>query len=59
MFIRNSTNVSLVDVNVSYSIEIGLLMYDTGELVNITQSVFIGNKLDSLDPKGIGGGIHI
>ena len=41
------------------SIGIGLLMYDNGELVNITQSVFIGNKLDSLNPKGIGSGIHI
>ena len=60
IFIQNSTNISLVGVNVSYSIGIGLiLMYDTRGLVNITQSIFTSNKLDSLDPKGIGGGIHI
>ena len=59
IFIQNSTNIFLVSVNISYSIGIGLLMYDTGGLVNITQSVFTSNKLDSLDPKGIGGGIHI
>ena len=59
VFIQNSTNVTLVSVNISYSTGIGLLIYDTNGLVKFTQSSFISNKLDWLDSNGIGGGIYV
>ena len=59
MFIQNSTNVFLVDFNISNSTGIGLLIYDTSGIVNITRCTFTNNKLDSLHPNASGGGIHI
>ena len=59
MFIQNTTNVFLVEFNISNSTGIGLLVYDTNGLVNITRCTFKNNKLDSLHPYASGGGIHI
>ena len=59
MYIQNSTNVFLVGFKISNSTGIGLLVYDTNGLVNITRSTFTNNKLDSLHPNASGGGIHI
>ena len=59
MFIQNTTNIILVDFNISNSTGIGLLVYDTSGLVNITKCTFANNKLDSQHPNASGGGIHI
>ena len=50
IFIQNSTNIILSSINISNSTGIGLSIYDTEELVNITKSIFANNP---------GGGIHI
>ena len=66
LFIQNSSDIFLMNVNISDSTGIGLLMYDTSGLVNITRCNFTHNKLSPLDSKAIstdnetsGGGIHI
>ena len=59
VYIQNSTNIILVGFNISNSTGIGLLIYDTNGLVNITRCTFTNNKLDSLHPNASGGGIHI
>ena len=59
MFIQNSTIIFLIDLNISNSTGIGLLIYDTSGIVNITRCTFTNNKLDSLHPNASGGGIHI
>ena len=56
MLIKNSIDIILTRVNISGSTGIGLLMYDTGGSVNITESTFICNHLSSI---GTGGGVHI
>ena len=59
VYIQNSTNIILVGFNISNSTGIGLLIYDTNGLVNITRCTFTNNKLDPLHPNASGGGIHI
>ena len=59
MFIQNSTNVFLIGFNISNSTGIGLLIYDTSGIINITRCTFTNNKLDSQYPNASGGGIHI
>ena len=59
MYIQNSTNVLLVGFKISDSTGIGLLVYDTSGLVNITRCTFMNNKLDSQHSNASGGGIHI
>ena len=56
IFIQNSTNISMANVNISNSTGIGLVIYDTDGLVNFTGSFFANNKLKS---NLGGGGIHI
>ena len=56
MFIQNSTNIFITNVNISNSTGIGLLMYDTNGSVNFTESIFANNRLE---PNLGGGGIHI
>ena len=56
MFIQNSTNICMASVNISNSMGIGLLIYDTNGLVNFTKSIFANNKIE---PNLSGGGIHI
>ena len=56
MFIQNSTNITLVSINISNSTGTGLLMYDTNGTVNITNSIFANNILEQ---NLGGGGIHI
>ena len=66
MFIQNSSDIFLMDINISNSTRIGLLVYDTTGLVNTTRCTFTHNKLSPLDSKAnstdnetSGGGIHI
>ena len=56
LFIQNSTNISMANVNISNSTGIGVLIYDTNGTVSFTESFFINNKLE---PNLGGGGIHI
>ena len=59
IFIQNTTDVFLVEFDISNSTGIGLLVYDTSGVVNITRCTFMNNKLDSMYPNASGGGIHI
>ena len=59
LYIQNSTGVFLVGFQVFNSTGIGLLVYDTSGLVNITRCTFKNNKLDSQHLNTSGGGIHI
>ena len=60
MFVQNTTNVFLVGFNISNSNGIGILVYDTSGLVNITRCIFTNNKLSLRHPNANGGGgIHI
>ena len=64
--IQNSTDIFLMDVNISNSAEIGLLKYHTNGLVDIKRCIFTNNTLSPLHSKASGydnetsgGGIHI
>ena len=60
ILIQNSTNISMANVNIFNCSGVGLLIYDTDGLVNITDSVFAYNMLEpNLGGGGGGGGIHI
>ena len=51
LYIQNSTNIFLDNVNISESNGIGLLIYDTNGSVNITKTYFINNTLNSSEQK--------
>ena len=62
VFILNSTNVFLSNINVSESNGIGLLMFDTNGTISISNSYFIENKLNYQEATrnlAGGGGIYI
>ena len=62
LFVQNSTKISLYNMSISDSNGIGLLMYDTNGIVNITETSFISNKLNVTEqrtPTAGGGGIYI
>ena len=62
VFIQNSTDISLDNITISESNEIGLLVYDTNGSVSITKSSFINNDLNSSEQRKLftgGGGIYI
>ena len=62
LYIQNSTNIFLDNVNISESNGIGLLIYDTNGSVNITKTYFINNTLNSSEQSEHftgGGGIYI
>ena len=52
--IKNSTDIFFMDVNISNSTGIGLLMYDTSRLVNVTWRTLKNNTLSPLDAKASG-----
>ena len=64
--IQNSTDIFLMDVNISNSTGIGLLKYHTNGLVDIKRCIFTNNTLSPLHSKASGydnetsgGGIYI
>ena len=62
LFIQNSTNIGLDNVAICESNGIGLLVYDTNGIVNITKSLFIDNSLNLFEQSKFftgGGGIYI
>lgn len=62
LFILNSTDVSISNINVFDNNGVGILIYDTNGMVNITDSVFVGNKLKAVEKSehfSGGGGIYI
>ena len=62
LFILNSTNLLISNINVFDNNGAGLLIYDTNGMVNITDSLFTGNKLKEVENTKYlagGGGIYI
>ena len=59
VYIINSNTVSLKDVNIQYNIGTGLVMYDTGGYVEITDSVFEGNRVLETSTYPGGSGLYI
>ena len=62
LFILNSSDVSISNINVFDNNGVGILIYDTNGAVDITDSVFVGNKLIVVEKRehfSGGGGIYI
>ena len=62
LFIQNSTNIILDNIEINESNGFGLLVYDTNGTVSITQSSFINNNLNLFEQSKFftgGGGIYI
>ncbi|XP_065905670.1 uncharacterized protein [Dysidea avara] len=63
LFIQNSTNINLNNIEVSNSNGVGLLMYDTNGNITITRSQFTNNSFYLMNAGqhfiGGGGGIYI
>jgi len=62
LFIQNSSNIFIQDMNFFENNGIGLLIYDTNGIVNIINSLFRNNRLDLVEEIKYftgGGGIYI
>ena len=62
LYVQNSTNIALYNMSISNSNGIGLLIYDTNGTVNITNTFFIGNKLNVAEQNKSftgGGGVYV
>ena len=62
LFILNSSDVSISNINVFDNNGVGILIYDTNGTVDIVDSLFIGNKLKAVEETenfSGGGGIYI
>ena len=59
VFIQNSTNITLKNVNISDSYGTGLSIIDTNGTVEITGSIFSNNAVDTNRNHSGGGGIYV
>jgi len=59
VFIQNSTNITFKNVNISHSYGTGLSFIDTNGVVEITDSKFSNNKVDTKKNHSGGGGIYV
>ena len=58
MYILNCSNFKLESVHISYSDGLGIILYDTTGVVDVSNLVFQNNSLEKTDLSG-GGGVYV
>ena len=58
VYILNCSNFKLESVHISYSDGLGIVLYDTTGVVDVSNSVFQNNSLEKTDLSG-GGGVYV